>query len=76
MDFHEIEINEMDTGFDLVNFKKTDITNYMMLLPQLNIDGYINIKKSSLYYIIDSKWNELNEKMEFTSPKSPGCKYN
>ena len=74
MDLHEIKINELDTVFDLVNFKKTDMTNYMMLLPKLNIDGYINIKKGSLYYIIDSKWNELNDKMEFIPPKPPGCK--
>ena len=33
MDFHEIKINELDIAFDLVNIKKIDITNYMMLLP-------------------------------------------
>ena len=75
MHFHEMKMDISMSQFDLILFQHTDIANYIMVLPELSIRGYLNIERKSLYYIIDSAWNELNEKMEMTTPKSPGCKY-
>ena len=46
-----------------------------MLLPEIGTDGYHLMHCMSLYYIVDSDQNELNDNMEFRTPKSPGCIY-
>ena len=46
-----------------------------MLLPEIGVSGF-NLKGGlPLYYIINSEWDELNDNMECSSPKTPGCDY-
>ena len=75
MHFHELNMDLTITKFDLISFQKTDIERYIIVLPELSIKGYLNIQRKSLYYVIDSAWDELNEEMKMTVTKSPGCKY-
>ena len=75
MNLHELNIDLSMTKFDLISFQQTDVESYIMVLPELSISGYINIERKSLYYVIDSAWNELNDEMKMTAPKSPACKY-
>ena len=47
------------------------------MLPELDGQGYkkgIN-KSSSIYYVIDSEWKELDENFNLTNPKSPNVQY-
>ena len=75
MHFHEMNMNVSKTQYDLTALKRSDINCYMLALPKAEINGFINEECNSLYYIIDSNWNELSEKMELISPRSPGCRY-
>ena len=56
-------------------FDVSSIDNFVLLLPELGGYGYTNDNKISLYYIIDSDWNELNNNMQMISPKTPNCSY-
>lgn len=75
MHFHEMNMNVSNTQYDLTTLKRSDLSCYMLALPKAEINGFINVECNSLYYIIDSNWNELSEKMELISPRSPGCRY-
>ena len=50
-----------------------NISNYILLLPELGKNGYIQSEQYSSYYVIDSEWNELNCNMEFIKPRAPNC---
>ena len=50
-------------------FDFSSIDNFVILLPEHGGYGYTNDDKLSLYYMIDSDWNELNEDMHMISPK-------
>ena len=63
------------TELDLMSFNQDKTQSYMMVLPKLNIFGYIPIEFKSLYYVIDSDWNEMDDNMKMETPKSPECKY-
>ena len=63
------------TDLDLTEFDVKQISNFLLLLPELSLDGYIKIQNYSCYYVIDSEWKELNDEMELVKPKSPNCKY-
>ena len=76
MNFHNISIDMSLTDNDILRvFDASSIGNFVLLLPELGGYGYINDSKLSLYYIIDSDWNELNEDMQMISPKTPNCSY-
>ena len=60
---------------DLIPISKSDIKEFILALPELSINGYINEQCGCSYYVIDSHWNELDQQMQFKKPKSPGCKY-
>ena len=75
MNFHEIKMNVSTTNNDLATLKRSDIYCYILALPKADMNGFINVECNSLYYVIDSNWNELSEEMEFISPRSPGCTY-
>ena len=75
MHLHEMKIDLSMIKLDLILFNEDDIHNYMLVLPELSIFGYIHIECKSLYYVIDSDWNELDDNMNMETPKSPGCKY-
>ena len=65
------------TDFSLKQFGVSDIKNFLMALPKIGISGYRYqlSNQSSLYYIIDSEWNELNENDELKAPGIPGCTF-
>jgi len=75
MNFHTVKMNVVLTDADLAEIEEMKITKYILLLPKLGDLGYANNEQASLYYVIDSEWNELNENMHFSRPTSPGCKY-
>ena len=75
MHLHEMKIDLSMTKLDLILFNEDDIHNHMLVLPELSIFGYIHIECKSLYYVIDSDWNELDDNMNMETPKSPGCIY-
>ena len=76
LNFHNININMSLTENDILgDFDVTSIDNFVLLLPELGGCGYTNDNKLSLYYIIDSDWNELNKDMQMISPKTPNCFY-
>ena len=54
---------------------KTFIKSFILALSYINNSGYQVNTKSSMYYIIDSKRNELNDNDEFEVPSTPGCTY-
>ena len=63
------------TDSSLYRFAVSDIKNFTLALPYIGTSGYQANNKSSMYYIIDSEWNELNENEEFQAPTTPGCTY-
>ena len=76
MNFHNINIDMSLTDNDILSvFDVSSIGNFVLLLPELGGYGYTNDSKLSLYYIIDSDWNELNKDMQMISPKTPNCCY-
>jgi len=75
MNFHTVKMNVVLTDADFAEIEEMKITKYILLLPKLGDLGYANNEEASLYYVIDSEWNELNENMHFSRPTSPGCKY-
>ena len=75
MHFHKMIMDLSLTKFDLVSLKVGDILCYLFLLPQVNINGFHNIECHSLFYVIDSNWQELDDQMKMRRPMSPGCKY-
>ena len=71
MKFHNISIDMSLTDNDILSvFDASSIDNFVLLLPELGGYGYKNDSKLSLYYIIDSDWNELNKDMQMISPKT------
>ena len=60
---------------DLIPISKGEIKYFILALPELSINGYINEQCGCSYYVIDSHWNELDQQIKFKKPKSPGCKY-
>ena len=75
MHLHEMKIDLSMTNLDLILFNEDDIHNYMLVLPELSIFGYMHIECKLLYYVIDSDYNEMDNNMNMETPKSPGCKY-
>ena len=75
MTYHKILFDLSFTDLELLPFEEDTIENYLLLLPELGKDGYINAEENASYYIIDSEWNELNEQNNLIPPKSPGCIY-
>ena len=74
MNFHNVNMKEA-SYLDLDELKEENISKYILLLPKLGELGYANNQHTTLYYAIDSEWNELNENMIFRRPISPGCKH-
>ena len=75
MHFHKVKMNLVLTDSELQPFDECYISNYILLLPELDKEGYINIQGNGSYYVIDSEWNELGCDMKLISPKSPNCIY-
>ena len=75
MNFHQVNMNLAATDSQLQPFDEGFISNYLLLLPELDKEGYINLQGNGSYYIIDSDWNELDSHILLSPPKSPNCKY-
>ena len=75
MNFHKVTMDFSKTDLDLYDIGKEKILNYVLLLPELDKDGFIHKHMFSSYYIIDSEWNELDTNLKFAKPKTPYCKY-
>ena len=77
INFHKLVVDMTITDFSLKKFGVSDIKNFLMALPKIGISGYRYqfSNQSSLYYIIDSEWNELNENDELKAPGIPGCTF-
>ena len=73
--FHNIEVDMKVTDFSMKHLIKASINRFMLLLPKIATSGCNMIEELSLYYIIDSEWNELDEKYLFKKPQTPGCIY-
>ena len=73
--YHKVILDLSLSDLHLLPFEEDTIQNYLLLLPELGKDGYINEEQNASYYVIDSEWNELNERNDFMPPKSPGCIY-
>ena len=54
MNYHKVDLDLSLTDLDLLNLNKSNIMNYLLLLPELCKDGYIHVESNSYYYIIDS----------------------
>ena len=70
MIYHNVNIDMTLINSDLIEFGETHITKYLLLLPELLRLRYTNTRESSLYYIIDSEWNDLKEGIQFRRPIS------
>ena len=75
MSYHNVDIDMILTNNDLIEFAEKYITTQLLLLPELGKAGYINIEEYSMYYIIDSEWNELNHVMQSRCPTSLKYQY-
>ena len=65
-----------NTDLNLTSFDKKMVSNYLLLFPEIDENGFdINKENSSYYYVIDSDWKELNDEMEFVKPLIPRCNY-
>ena len=60
IDYYRVDLDLSLTDLDLLNLDGSNISNYLLLLPELCIDGYINLESNSSYYIINSEWNEVD----------------
>ena len=61
MVYHNVVVDMSKTDDRLCNVDTTTISNYLLLLPELGEHGYITIDIPSVYYIIDSQWNKLDQ---------------
>ena len=52
--YHEVKLDLSLTDFDLIRVDESCISNYLLLLPELGKERYINEQKYSSYYIRDS----------------------
>ena len=57
------DVIDMSKADELCNVYIATISNYVLLLPELEEYRYHNIDTLSLYYTIDSKWKELDKYM-------------
>ena len=75
MNFHKVTMDLSRTDLDLYDIDKKKISNYVLLLPELEKSGFIHQQMYSSYYVIDSEWNELDSNMKFIKPRAPYCNY-
>ena len=69
MNYHEIVIDKSITDNELEKFNDDDIQDYMICLPILqNGKQQEQTVHHSLYYVIDDKWMEMDEKCEAITP--------
>ena len=69
MNYHKVDLDLSLTDLGLLNLGESNISNYVLLLPELCEDGCINVESRSSYYIIVSEWNEVNKMNNLLTPK-------
>ena len=76
MSFHHVDFDfsTPDNGMKIIN--ELLIEKYLLMLPEIKIKhSIIKSDDSTIYYCIDSNWQELDENIKLIYPRSPFCKY-
>ena len=68
MSFFSLETNEDVSKEKIIVFSPTDISNYLLMLPKLDEDGFIKELNKNCYYIITNSWTEMNCNGVFVIP--------
>ena len=68
MSFHTLIVQNNDHTACMTQFPKTAISNYLLLLPKMSLDGFASEPNQNLYYIIADDWTELNKDDIFVTP--------
>ena len=69
MSFFSLETKE-DVSKDItIVFSPTDISNNLLMLPKLDVDGFIKEPNQNRYYIITNSWTEINCDGVFAIPQ-------
>ena len=63
------------TDYSLECFRKEIINQFILLLPEMETSGYKAGGNMCMYYVINSEWNESDENLVFSTPRTPGCIY-
>ena len=69
MSFFSLETNEDVSQDNTIVFSPTDISNYLLMLPKLDVDGFIKEPNQNCYYIITNSWTEMNCNGVFVIPQ-------
>ena len=69
MSFFSLEINEDISQENTMVFSPTDISNYLLLLPKLEVEGFTKEPNQNRYYIIADNWTEMNNNNMFITPQ-------
>ena len=67
MSFFQVHIDTTGDEFNMLHFTKYDIENYLLLLPKLAVDRFLQKPNQNKYYIITDEWMEMNKHSMFTS---------
>jgi len=76
MSFHYVDFDFSipDNGMRIID--ELLIEKYLLMLPEvITKHSIIKSGDSSIYYCIDSNWQELDENIKLIYPRSPFCKY-
>ena len=76
MSFHHLDfdISTPDNGMKIID--DLFIEKYLLMLPEIKIeDSITKTGDITIYYCIDSNWQELDENIKLMYPRSPFCKY-
>ena len=69
MPFFSIESDKDDVRRqNTLNFSPSDIINYLLLLPKMEVDGFTKEPNQNRYYIISDSWTEMNQYSVLLSP--------
>ena len=76
MSFHHVdfEFSTPDNGMKIID--EFLIEKYLLILLEITIEhSIIKSGDSTIYYCIDSNWQELDENKKLIYPRLPFCKY-
>ena len=73
--YHNVDIYMILANNSLIEFGETHITTCLLVLPELGISGNSSAEDYSMFYIINSEWDELKHNMQVRSLASPRCQY-
>ena len=69
MSLFRLETNEDVSQESTIVFSPTDISNYLLMLPKLDEDGFIKEPNQNHYCIITNSWAEMNCNGVFIIPQ-------